>query len=219
MEPSQLASDTAHLLTKWSLRCLVEDSYDENRTKEFLHWVKKAVIKHKTTVDVVLLEPGLKADLLRLHHQAFEAQCHSSMSARVETFQLFTNIMIHLLETQGHLPELHQAVISACLPEATLDQSRHGKSRPPLSQTASVHYKQYFINNVITLSEYCASLRNYIFHSVLWNDLCCPDTLEFQRKPFLNIFAIFNDTNVSHDCLSLCFFWYRFRLTFFHVLK
>uniref|UniRef100_A0A671V9A0 URB1 ribosome biogenesis homolog n=1 Tax=Sparus aurata TaxID=8175 RepID=A0A671V9A0_SPAAU len=109
MEPSQLASDTAHLLTKWSLRCLVEDSYDENRTKEFLHWVKKAVIKHKETVDVVLLDPGLKADLLRLHHQAFEAQCHSSMSARVETFQLFTNIMIHLLETQGHLPELHQA--------------------------------------------------------------------------------------------------------------
>ncbi|KAM8769351.1 nucleolar pre-ribosomal-associated protein 1 isoform 2-T2 [Acanthopagrus schlegelii] len=125
MEPSQLASDTAHLLTKWSLRCLVEDSYDENRTKEFLHWVKKAVIKHKETVDVVLLDHVLKADLLRLHHQAFEAQCHSSLSARMETFQLCTNIMIHLLETQGHLPELHQAVISACLPEATLDQSRH----------------------------------------------------------------------------------------------
>lgn len=135
MEPSQLASDSAHLLTKWSLRCLVEDSYDENRTKEFLHWVKKAVIKHKETVDVVLLDPDLKADLLRLHHQAFEAQCHSSMPGRVETFQLFTNIMIHLLETQGNLPELHQTVISACLPEATLHQSRHGKSRPPLSQT------------------------------------------------------------------------------------
>uniref|UniRef100_A0A8C4IDY3 Nucleolar pre-ribosomal-associated protein 1 n=1 Tax=Dicentrarchus labrax TaxID=13489 RepID=A0A8C4IDY3_DICLA len=124
LDPSRLASDTAHLLTKWSLRCLVEDSYDENRTKEFLHWVEKAVIKHRDIAVVVLLDPGLKADLLRLHHQAFEAQCHSNISGRVETFQLFTNIMMQLLETQGHLPELHQAVVSACLPEATHDQSR-----------------------------------------------------------------------------------------------
>ncbi|XP_041796305.1 nucleolar pre-ribosomal-associated protein 1 isoform X2 [Chelmon rostratus] len=120
----RLAGDTAHLLTKWSLRCLVEDSYDEKRTKEFVSWVEKAVIKHRGIVDVVLLDPGLKADLLRLHHQAFEAQCHSSISARVETIQLFTNIMICLLETQGHLPDVHQTVVSACLSEATRDQSR-----------------------------------------------------------------------------------------------
>ncbi|XP_039986899.1 nucleolar pre-ribosomal-associated protein 1 [Xiphias gladius] len=124
LDPRQLAIDTAHLLTKWSLRCLVEDSYDENRTKDFLHWVEKAVIKHREIVDVVLLDPGLKADLLRLYHQAFEAQCHSSIVARGEALQRFTNIMMRLLETQGHIPELHQAVISACLPEDTHDQSR-----------------------------------------------------------------------------------------------
>uniref|UniRef100_A0A3B4UFA2 URB1 ribosome biogenesis homolog n=1 Tax=Seriola dumerili TaxID=41447 RepID=A0A3B4UFA2_SERDU len=125
LDPSRLASDTAHLLTKWSLRCLVEDSYDENRTKDFLQWFEKAVIKHREIVDVVLLDPGFKADLLRLYHQAFEAQCQSNVLARVETFQRFTNIMIRLLENQGHLPELHQAVVSACLPEATRDQSRY----------------------------------------------------------------------------------------------
>ncbi|XP_076592199.1 nucleolar pre-ribosomal-associated protein 1 [Chaetodon auriga] len=124
LDPSRLAGDTAHLLTKWSLRCLVEDSYDEKRAQEFLCWVKKAVIKHREIVDVVLLDAGLKADLLRLHHQAFEAQSHSSISARLETIQLFTSIMVCLLETQGHLPELHEAVVSACLPEATHDQSR-----------------------------------------------------------------------------------------------
>lgn len=124
LDPTRLAGDTAHLLTKWSLRCMLEDLYDENRTKEFLHWVEKAVIKHREIVDVVLLDPGWKADLLRLYHQAFEAQCHSSISARMETFQLFTKIMVNLLETQDCLPELHQAVISACLLEATHDQSR-----------------------------------------------------------------------------------------------
>ncbi|XP_026153088.1 nucleolar pre-ribosomal-associated protein 1 [Mastacembelus armatus] len=124
LDPSQLACDTAHLLTKWSLRCLVEDSYDVNRTKEFMHWVEKAVIKHKEIVDVVLLDPCVKADLLQLYHQAFEAQCQPSISSRVETLQQFTNIMISLLETKSHLPELHQTVISACLPKATHDPSK-----------------------------------------------------------------------------------------------
>ncbi|KAI3354092.1 hypothetical protein L3Q82_018642 [Scortum barcoo] len=126
LDPSQLGNDTAHLLAKWSLRCLLEDSYDENRTKEFLHWAEKTVMKHQQVVDVVLLDPGFKADLLRLYHLAFEAQCDSSISARVETFQRFTNMMLRLLETQGHLPEMHQAVVSACLLEVSHDdQSRH----------------------------------------------------------------------------------------------
>uniref|UniRef100_A0A8D0DA07 URB1 ribosome biogenesis homolog n=1 Tax=Sander lucioperca TaxID=283035 RepID=A0A8D0DA07_SANLU len=137
-QPAQLASDAAHLLTKWSLRCLVEDLYDENRTKEFLHWVEKAVMTHGEIANAVLLDPGMKADILRLYHQAFEAQCHSSISVRVEVLQLFTNIMIRFLESQGHLPELHQAVVSACLPEATRDPSIRGKSLPPYSQTPSV---------------------------------------------------------------------------------
>ncbi|KAL3057633.1 hypothetical protein OYC64_007984 [Pagothenia borchgrevinki] len=124
LDPSQLASDTAHLLTKWSLRCLVEGSYDETRTKEFLHWIEKAVIKQGEDMQFVLLDVGMKADVLRLYHQAFEAQCSSILSAKVDVLQLFSNIMIRLLESQGNLPELHQAVVSACLPEATHDESR-----------------------------------------------------------------------------------------------
>lgn len=139
VDPSQLASDTAHLLTKWSLRCLVEDSYDETRTKEFLHWIEKAVIKQGEGMQFVLLDVGMKADVLRLYHQAFEAQCSSSLSGKVDVLQLFSNIMICLLESQGNLPELHQAVVSACLPEATHDESRRG--RFPYSQTKCLHFK------------------------------------------------------------------------------
>uniref|UniRef100_A0A8D3C091 Nucleolar pre-ribosomal-associated protein 1 n=1 Tax=Scophthalmus maximus TaxID=52904 RepID=A0A8D3C091_SCOMX len=96
LDPSQLANDTAHLLTKWSLRCLVEGSYDENRTKDFLHWLEKAVIKHKEIIDVVLLDPALKSDLLRLYHQTFEAQSVSSLSARHLVFSL-PDAGLHLL--------------------------------------------------------------------------------------------------------------------------
>ncbi|XP_034022476.1 nucleolar pre-ribosomal-associated protein 1 [Thalassophryne amazonica] len=122
--PSHLVRDTAHLLTWWCLRCLVEKPYDENGTKVFLHWFEKAVIKHWGIVDVVLLDGGLKADLLRLYHRVFEDQCHSTLSAQVETIQLFTDIMLNLLETRGLLPELHQTVVSACLKDVTMDQSR-----------------------------------------------------------------------------------------------
>ncbi|KAM8903347.1 nucleolar pre-ribosomal-associated protein 1 [Spinachia spinachia] len=124
LDPSQLAGDAAHLLTKWCLRCLVEDSYDGKRTNEFLHWVQKAVIDHSEMVTAVLLDSDMKADILRLYNQAFEAQCPFSLSARAETLQLFTTIMIRLLEAHRPLPEQHQTVVSACLPEDARDPSR-----------------------------------------------------------------------------------------------
>ncbi|XP_029027923.2 nucleolar pre-ribosomal-associated protein 1 [Betta splendens] len=125
LDPSLLACDTVHLLTKWSLRCLVEVSYDENRTKEFLCWLEKSVIKHREIINALLLDPGVKADLLRLHHQFIQSRYHCGISAGMETFQRFNNIMICLLETEGHLPELHQTVVSACLPEATHEPCRN----------------------------------------------------------------------------------------------
>lgn len=127
VDPSLLAVDTAHLLAKWSLRCLVEASYDGNRTRSFVLWVDNVMMKHRAIVDLLLQDPGVKADLLRLYHQACETQCHSP-SANMETFQLFTNVMIHSLESQGRLPERHQAVVSACLTGVPHDQSRCGET-------------------------------------------------------------------------------------------
>ncbi|KAK7882189.1 hypothetical protein WMY93_028363 [Mugilogobius chulae] len=74
MEPSALAKDTALLLTKWSLRSLLESSYTQQKTKDFLHWLDTAVLKHEQIVEALLLDAQLKADLLRLYHQAFENQ-------------------------------------------------------------------------------------------------------------------------------------------------
>lgn len=135
LDPGCLAGDVAHLLTRWSLRCLVEDSYDESRTKEFLRWVESAVMKHRETAAAASIDPVLKADFLRLHHLTFEAGCHSSISARAESLQLFANIMMQLLESQEHLPELHQAVVSACLPDGVHEESGRGKNLPPSSQS------------------------------------------------------------------------------------
>lgn len=142
LDHSQLAADTALLLLKCSLRWLVENSPDENTTREFLHWLEKAVVKHGEVINLVMLDFSLKADLLQLFHHTAEVGCHSSFSTKVETLQLFTNVMVRLLEMQGHLPDLYQPVISACVTHH--DQSRRGKKqRTYLESLCECEYKQY----------------------------------------------------------------------------
>lgn len=125
LDASELAGDTALLLTKWSLRGLLENPSDERTTREFLHWFEKTVMKHEKIKNTVMLDSDLKADLLQLFHLTVEARCHSSFETRVELLQLFTNIMVGLLEMQGQPSDLHQSVLSACLTQQ--DQSRCGK--------------------------------------------------------------------------------------------
>ncbi|XP_054651009.1 nucleolar pre-ribosomal-associated protein 1 [Dunckerocampus dactyliophorus] len=116
--PSLLAVETAHLLTKWTLRCLAEDVYDQERTEIFLRWLEESVMTHGEIVDALLQDTGLKADLLRLYHQV----CQTPVPGRRETSRLFTDVMIRLLERRGQLPETHRAVVSACRPEDARDQ-------------------------------------------------------------------------------------------------
>uniref|UniRef100_A0A3P9JLZ2 URB1 ribosome biogenesis homolog n=1 Tax=Oryzias latipes TaxID=8090 RepID=A0A3P9JLZ2_ORYLA len=68
LEPRLLACDTAHLLTRWSLKWLLEDAYEDDKAKQFLLWFEKAVQRHGKMVKAVMLDPGLKADLLCLYH-------------------------------------------------------------------------------------------------------------------------------------------------------
>lgn len=123
-----------------------------------MQWLDKAVVKHKDIVEVVMRDPGLRADLLRLYHQAAEAQCPATHSARVETLQLFTNIMIKLLETQGQTPHDLGQVLCACQSDATHDQSRSGKRIPPYSVIfnhvfLSVDTYQCTMNNTYTAAQ------------------------------------------------------------------
>lgn len=119
--PSQLAVDTAHLLAKWSLRWLVEGSYDEGRSRSFVRWLEESVMAHEEIVDALLRDPGPKADLLRLYHRV----CHTPTG---ETFRLFTCVMARLLERRAAFAETHRAVISACRPKDAQDEAKCGKA-------------------------------------------------------------------------------------------
>ncbi|XP_070983221.1 nucleolar pre-ribosomal-associated protein 1 isoform X1 [Oncorhynchus clarkii lewisi] len=131
-----LANTTAHLLTRWFLNSLVEgaSTYEDKRTVHFLRWFQKTVLSHRFIVDLVLADPAVRVDLLRLYHQACEAQTQpqpqpqtqpqpqAQISSRVEHVQLFTNIMIQLLESRGCTEsDLHRAVLTACSLGTTCD--------------------------------------------------------------------------------------------------
>uniref|UniRef100_A0A8C8C718 Nucleolar pre-ribosomal-associated protein 1 n=1 Tax=Oncorhynchus tshawytscha TaxID=74940 RepID=A0A8C8C718_ONCTS len=119
-----LANTTAHLLTRWFLNSLVEgaSTYEDKRTVHFLRWFQKTVLSHRFIVDLVLADPAVRVDLLRLYHQACEPQAQTQISSRVEHVQLFTNIMIQLLESRGCTEsDLHRAVLTACSLGTTCD--------------------------------------------------------------------------------------------------
>ncbi|RVE65079.1 hypothetical protein OJAV_G00132260 [Oryzias javanicus] len=122
VEASLLACETAHLLTRWSLRWLLEDAYDENKAEEFLLWFEKAVQRHGKVVKAVMSDPGLKADLLCLYHRSFETD--SSSTARTGTLKRFTHIMISMLEADGQLSDFHRKVTTACIQVPSHDESR-----------------------------------------------------------------------------------------------
>uniref|UniRef100_A0A8C7M8L1 URB1 ribosome biogenesis homolog n=1 Tax=Oncorhynchus kisutch TaxID=8019 RepID=A0A8C7M8L1_ONCKI len=117
-----LANTTAHLLTRWFLNSLVEgaSTYEDKRTVHFLRWFQKTVLSHRFIVDLVLADPAVRVDLLRLYHQACEPQAQAQ--TQVEHVQLFTNIMIQLLESRGCTEsDLHRAVLTACSLGTTCD--------------------------------------------------------------------------------------------------
>ncbi|XP_061916834.1 nucleolar pre-ribosomal-associated protein 1 [Entelurus aequoreus] len=116
--PGVLAVQAAHLVTKWVLGCLVEDAYDKERTKRFLLWLEDNVLRQEEMVDILLPDAGFQADLLRLYHRV----CQATVPGATESFRLFTDIMIRLLERRGKLPEKHGAIVSACRPEDAKDQ-------------------------------------------------------------------------------------------------
>ncbi|KAJ8280119.1 hypothetical protein GJAV_G00050750 [Gymnothorax javanicus] len=129
-----LTASTAHLLVKWTLRSLVSGTQERAGRLCFLRWVQEKVLPHRGAVDALLADPSVMQDLLRLYHQACEAGRPLGSPAEAETVQLFTAVMLALLEVRGGLTEgLHQAVLQACLSQSQEDESRRGAGQLLLS--------------------------------------------------------------------------------------
>lgn len=118
----RLMTATAHTLIKWILRTLFEMPFDEYCTFATLKWLKKVVVPHDTIAKSLINDEALKADLLRLYHRTCEFKLQEKNPFKLETLEIFTTIMLHLLEVEK---TLHINVIKACL-HSTTDLVKRG---------------------------------------------------------------------------------------------
>ncbi|KAL4647749.1 nucleolar pre-ribosomal-associated protein 1 [Arapaima gigas] len=118
-EATSFACETAQLLLKWTLRSLASGVGDTtNILLPFLQWVQTSILPHQAAVKAALTDETVRWDFLRLYHQTCESQT-PIVPVRIETLQLFTTVMVHLLKAQGISAEpLHKTVLSICLSSA-----------------------------------------------------------------------------------------------------
>ncbi|ROL44240.1 Nucleolar pre-ribosomal-associated protein 1 [Anabarilius grahami] len=111
---------TACLILKWALKTLTESPYDDSSTLAVLKWVNSVILPRTAMVDAVLSDEDTRKDFLRLYHHT--AQEHPST---LDTLQLFSRVMVHLLEARGGFSnDTHQTVLGTCLPANTDDGAK-----------------------------------------------------------------------------------------------
>ncbi|XP_056613383.1 nucleolar pre-ribosomal-associated protein 1 [Triplophysa dalaica] len=125
-DASDLDDAATCLVVKWALKTLTESPYEDSSTSAVLKWVQRIVLPRTDIIDA-LSDESTRKDFLKLYHQTCE---HTAQEQRftVETLQLFSAIMIQMLEANcGSVSDLHQMVISTCLPSEVDDDANTGK--------------------------------------------------------------------------------------------
>ncbi|KAF4103830.1 nucleolar pre-ribosomal-associated protein 1 [Onychostoma macrolepis] len=119
-EPSNLDDATACLILKWALKTLTESPYDDSSTLAVLKWFSSIILPRTSITDAILMDEGMRMDFLRLYHQT----CDHTAQA-VDTLQLFSRVMVHLLEAHStSLNGIHQTVLRTCLLTNTDDGAK-----------------------------------------------------------------------------------------------
>ncbi|KAB5535628.1 hypothetical protein PHYPO_G00120070 [Pangasianodon hypophthalmus] len=113
-----LITATAHILIRWTLRTLSEMPFDEYRTFATLKWLEKVIVPHEAFAKSLKTDEAVRVDFLRLYHQTCVFKVQDQSTFRLDTLQLFSTIMVHLLEVEK---TLHTNVIKACLHSPTND--------------------------------------------------------------------------------------------------
>uniref|UniRef100_A0A8B9KCG9 URB1 ribosome biogenesis homolog n=1 Tax=Astyanax mexicanus TaxID=7994 RepID=A0A8B9KCG9_ASTMX len=96
-DSSSLVGRTGYTLIKWTLKTLCEGSYEESSICAAVEWLHRVILSHKTIAQSLVSDEAVKVDLLRLYHQTCQCRVQSSL----DTLQLLTTVMLHLLEVQG----------------------------------------------------------------------------------------------------------------------
>lgn len=121
--PPSLMTATAHTLIQWTLKTLSDMPFDGSLTFSTLKWLEKVIVPHEAIAKSLITDEAIRRDLLRLYHQTCEFKVQTQSTFKLDTLQLFTTIMVHLLEVEK---TLHTNVIKACLHSTTDDLVKRG---------------------------------------------------------------------------------------------
>ncbi|XP_046732396.1 LOW QUALITY PROTEIN: nucleolar pre-ribosomal-associated protein 1 [Silurus meridionalis] len=102
---ASLMTATAHTLIKWTLWTLSEMPFDEYLTFATLKWMEKVIVPHEAIARSLISDEAMRIDLLKLYQQTCE------QSAYKLTLQVFTTVMVHLLDVGE---KLHKNIIRVC---------------------------------------------------------------------------------------------------------
>lgn len=128
---SDLDDAAACLIFKWALKTLAESPYEDSNTLAVLKWVQRIVLPRANVVHA-LSDQSTRKDFLKLYHQTCE---HTA-----DTLQLFSAIMIQILEANcASLSDVHQTVMSTCLPSNSDDDAKKGEI--PITGTCNLIFK------------------------------------------------------------------------------
>uniref|UniRef100_A0A672KVI6 Nucleolar pre-ribosomal-associated protein 1 C-terminal domain-containing protein n=1 Tax=Sinocyclocheilus grahami TaxID=75366 RepID=A0A672KVI6_SINGR len=94
-ESSNLDDAAACLILKWALKTLTESPYDNSSTIAVLKWFSSIILPRTSVIDAILMDEGIRMDLLRLYHHTCDHRAQEHGSA-VDTLQLFSRIMLCL---------------------------------------------------------------------------------------------------------------------------
>uniref|UniRef100_A0A8B9KD12 URB1 ribosome biogenesis homolog n=1 Tax=Astyanax mexicanus TaxID=7994 RepID=A0A8B9KD12_ASTMX len=123
-DSSSLVGRTGYTLIKWTLKTLCEGSYEESSICAAVEWLHRVILSHKTIAQSLVSDEAVKVDLLRLYHQTCQCRVQSSL----DTLQLLTTVMLHLLEVQGVPNVLQTSKMEGYLDTPNVEVSIRGKS-------------------------------------------------------------------------------------------
>ncbi|KAI5624249.1 nucleolar pre-ribosomal-associated protein 1 [Silurus asotus] len=103
---ASLMTATAHTLIKWTLWTLSEMPFDEYLTFATLKWMEKVIVPHEAIARSLISDEAMRTDLLKLYQQTCEQSAY-----KLDTLQVFTTVMVHLLDVGE---KLHKNIIRVC---------------------------------------------------------------------------------------------------------
>lgn len=117
-ETVSLTCASAHVVTKWLLKSMVEHSLNMQNVLLILRWLQNCIVPHSVAVQEMLRDETLRNNIFKFYTRVCEAS--GGVAGLGQELCLFSSIMLHLMDAQGLTNNsFHELVKKLCLSAMT----------------------------------------------------------------------------------------------------